>query len=183
MRGGSSQLSPVLVAHQEGVVGALAVGCLALTADGPLGAVSAAGPLGVALAVGVAAGAGMSGLAWLLTACPPVRELERFQSELVGRWSLTESLAVAALSGLAEEALIRAVLQPLIGLVAATAVFAVLHVVPDRRAWPWPVLAFGLGLGFGLLFERWGYPAAAAAHVTVNTIGLLRSRRLTDGES
>jgi len=52
----------------------------------------------------------------------------------------------ALLSGLAEEALLRALLQPVIGLVPAALLFAVLHLVPDRRLWMWPVIALGLGL-------------------------------------
>jgi len=96
---------------------------------------------------------------------------------MVASWRVADALAVALLSGLAEEALMRALLQPIVGLVAAAALFAVLHIVPDRRLWPWPVMAFGMGLVFGLLFERWGYPAAAAAHAAVNAVGLIRLQR------
>jgi membrane protease YdiL (CAAX protease family) len=87
---------------------------------------------------------------------------------------------VSVLSGLAEEALMRAVLQPVIGLIAAAALFAALHVVPDRGLWLWPALALVLGVGFGLLFERYGYPAAAAAHVTLNLIALQQLRSISD---
>ena len=66
---------------------------------------------------------------------------------MVEGWSAGDALAVAVFSGLAEEALIRALLQPLIGLVPAAAVFAVLHLVPDRRLWMWPVMALLLGSG------------------------------------
>ena len=44
---------------------------------------------------------------------------------MVAGWSKGDALAVAVFSGLAEEAFIRALLQPLIGLVPAAAVFAV----------------------------------------------------------
>lgn len=40
-----------------------------------------------------------------------------------------------------------------------------------------PFGAFAMGLAFGLLFRRAGYPACAAAHVVVNLVGLLRLRR------
>jgi len=104
------------------------------------------------------------------------RHLEKLQRDLVGHWSTADAVAVALLSGLAEEALVRALLQPFLGLVPAALLFALLHIVPDRRAWMWPVVAFGFGIVLGLLFDHWGYPAAAAAHVTVNLIGLLRLR-------
>ena len=84
---------------------------------------------------------------------------------------------MAAFSGLAEEALIRALLQPVIGLLPAALLFAVLHVVPDRRLWLWPVLACALGVGLGMIFEFGGYPAAAAAHIAINAFALLRLRR------
>ena len=87
---------------------------------------------------------------------------------------------MAFLSGLAEEALLRAVLQPVVGLWIAAGVFALLHVVPDRRLWFWPVMALAMGLVFGVLFERYGFPACAASHVAVNLVGLLRLRTAED---
>jgi hypothetical protein len=41
----------------------------------------------------------------------------------------------------------------------------------------WPVLALMLGVGLGLLYEFAGYPAAAAAHVLMNGLSLLRLRQ------
>ncbi|MGD8441468.1 MAG: CPBP family glutamic-type intramembrane protease, partial [Holophagae bacterium] len=73
-----------------------------------------------------------------------------------------------------EEALIRALLQPILGLVPAAAVFAVLHVVPDRRLWFWPLFALAAGILLGVLFDAFGYPAAATAHVVINLTALLR---------
>jgi membrane protease YdiL (CAAX protease family) len=90
-----------------------------------------------------------------------------------------DALSVALLSGLAEEALLRALLQPVIGLFPAAVLFAALHLVPDRRLWLWPVIALALGVMLGALFDYGGYPAAAAAHVTINCCALLRLRSLT----
>jgi len=81
------------------------------------------------------------------------------------------------LSGIAEEALLRALLQPVIGLVPAALLFAVLHLVPDRRLWMWPAIALVLGLVLGVIFSRFGYPAAATAHCAINLLALLRLRR------
>jgi hypothetical protein len=40
----------------------------------------------------------------------------------------------------------------------------------------WPAIALALGLVLGLLFEHFGYPAAAAAHILINALALLRLR-------
>jgi membrane protease YdiL (CAAX protease family) len=52
----------------------------------------------------------------------------------------------------------------------------VLHVGPSRRLWAWPVLALAMGLAFGVVYSRVGYPGCAAAHIAVNLVGLLRLR-------
>jgi membrane protease YdiL (CAAX protease family) len=96
---------------------------------------------------------------------------------MVTGWSVTDAAAVAVFSGLAEEALVRALLQPIIGLLPAALLFAALHFLPDRRLWLWPVLALILGMVLGKLFEIGGYPAAAAAHVTINAVSLYRLQR------
>jgi membrane protease YdiL (CAAX protease family) len=131
-------------------------------------------------AVAVLAGAGVGVacfcLLWLVRAAGPLRDLEVWQRRMVAGWSAGDAVAVAVFSGLAEEALIRALLQPLLGLVPAAAIFAALHFVPDRKLWAWPLMAMLLGLGLGWVFVRWGYPAAAAAHVVINGLSLTRFR-------
>ncbi len=82
-------------------------------------------------------------LLFALLLIPSVKELERWQAGMVQGWTVIDAVAVAIFSGLAEEALIRVLLQPWIGLV----------------------------------FERWGYPAVATAHIVVNLVSLLRLRR------
>ena len=64
----------------------------------------------------------------------------------------------------------------MIGLIPAAVIFAVLHIVPDRRLWLWPVVAFAFGLVLGLLFDHAGFPAAASAHIVINLVALLRLR-------
>lgn len=168
----------VALLHQEGVLGLIAIVGLALRPEGPIKALApSVGPVW-SLGLGAAAGIGSSALLWFLRDLPPLRTLQRFQKRLVRDWTMSDALAVALLSGIAEEALLRALLQPLLGLVPAALLFAVLHFVPDRSLWLWPVIAFGLGLMLGGLYEVAGYPAAAAAHVAINTCALLRLRRL-----
>lgn len=167
--------------HQEGVVALVAVVAMALRENGPFGSLGPRGGMPAALLQGVGAGVALAGAAWCLRKVPALAELETWQRRLVGKWAVTDAMAVAGLSGVAEEALFRAVLQPVVGLWAAALLFAVLHVGPGRRLWAWPVVAFALGLAFGLLFRRAGYPACAAAHVAVNVVGLLRLRRAGPG--
>jgi hypothetical protein len=167
--------------HQEGVLGLLALLGLGLRESGPLDALRpAAGSVSLSLAAGAVGGLAMAGLLWLLRRLPALRTLERWQRVVVGGWEGADAAAVAVISGLAEEALLRALLQPVIGLLPAALLFAVLHVIPDRRLWMWPVLALFLGVGLGLLFEHFGYPAAALAHGLLNWISLHRLRQPMD---
>jgi hypothetical protein len=163
--------------HQEGVIAAIAVIGLVVRDGSVLDGLAPHHGWAGAVAAGTAVGGILAGVLWLARRAAAVRELERWQQRLVEGWDSIDAAAVALLSGVAEEALMRALLQPLIGLVPAAVLFAVLHVVPDRRLWLWPVLAFGMGLAFGLLQLEFGFPAAAAAHVVLNGISLTRLRR------
>jgi membrane protease YdiL (CAAX protease family) len=165
------------VVHQEGLIGLLAVVCLLLSEQPIATSLSPRPGLALAALVGLAAGASIAACQWLLRKSPPLKSLERCLKEMVGHWSLGDALAVALLSGLAEEALLRALLQPLIGLFPAAGLFALLHIFPDRRAWAWPIIALAIGVALGWLFELHGYPAAATAHVVINAIGLTRLSR------
>ncbi|MEE4270979.1 MAG: CPBP family glutamic-type intramembrane protease [Thermoanaerobaculales bacterium] len=165
-----------LLIHQEGVLAVIALIGLHFTSGGIAGGLMARGPWAWSIAVGAASGATCVVLLWSLREIPPLRRLEAWQRRIVGGWTATDAFCVALVSGLAEEALLRALLQPLIGLLPAAALFAALHVVPDRRLWLWPVFALGCGLGLGVLFDEFGFPAAAAAHVLINGVALLRLR-------
>jgi len=149
---------------------------LALRDGQPLKGLAPVGPMGWSIVAGVAVAAGSSALLWLARDLPPLEVLQQFQGRLVRGWTATDAVAVALLSGLAEEALLRALLQPILGLFPAALLFAALHLVPDRRLWMWPVIALALGLVLGLVFDRFGYPAAAAGHILINILALLRLR-------
>ncbi len=176
---GIAPIKPTAVAHQEGVVALIALIGLGIRDGSPLSGL--APRLNVLVGVGAGVGAGLAAAAvlWFFERLrfPGLVRLASWQSRMVGHWGVQDAVAVAIFSGLAEEALARALLQPLVGLIPAAVLFALLHLPPEREAWFWPVMAFVLGMGLGLLFERWGFPAAAAAHATVNGTGLLRLRR------
>ena len=166
----------VVIIHQEGVIGLIALIGLSIRSDGVLAGLAPPASLITAVAGGVAVGIGSFAVLWVLRGLRAAAELESWQRHMVQGWSVTDAVAVALFSGLAEEALIRALLQPLLGLWPAALLFAALHFIPDRRLWFWPILALVLGLVIGWVFELGGYPAAAAAHVTVNVLSLLRLR-------
>ncbi len=81
---------------------------------------------------------------------------------------------VAVFSGVAEEALFRGALQPMLGLLATSVLFGALHVGPDRRYLVWTLWAVGAGFLFGFLYE-WtgGLLAPTIAHVLHNSATLL----------
>lgn len=167
-----------MVIHQEGVIALIALVGVWFRDDDLSAAFAPHGQMVATLAAGAAVGLACFCLLWLVRGAGAFRDLESWQRRMVEEWSLSDIVAVAVFSGLAEEALIRALLQPVLGLLPAAVVFAVLHVVPDRRLWLWPVVALLLGVVIGGAFAKWGYPAAAAAHVVINGLSLARFRLL-----
>ena len=167
----------VVLLHQEGVIAVIAMLGLAVTAKGIGGGLAPRGSMATTIVAGVLVGAVCIAGLWLARRLRALEDLERWQRHMVAGWSTTDAVAVAVFSGLAEEALIRALLQPVIGLLPAAMLFAVLHIVPDRRLWMWPLMALGLGAILGVVFDRAGYPAVAAAHITINAFSLLRLRQ------
>jgi membrane protease YdiL (CAAX protease family) len=167
----------VVLIHQEGVIAVIAMLGLGLTADGIGGGLAPRGSMAETIASGVVVGAACIAVLWLMRRVQALEDLERWQRQMVAGWSFIDAVAVAVFSGLAEEALIRALLQPILGLLPAALLFAALHVVPNRRLWLWPLIALAIGTILGLVFDRAGYPAVAAAHITINAFSLLKLRR------
>lgn len=74
---------------------------------------------------------------------------------LVRQASLGELLLGAVMAGFSEELFFRGLLQPRIGLVAASLVFGLLH-GPSRVLWPLAAWAAGAGALFGLVYAAAG---------------------------
>jgi len=101
------------------------------------------------------------------------RALAAELASLLGPLGLRHCLALAALSGVAEEALFRGALQPLVGLVPASLIFGLVHFVPRRELAPWCLFAFAAGLLLGGLFEWSGnLVAPVVAHAGINAVNL-----------
>jgi membrane protease YdiL (CAAX protease family) len=100
-------------------------------------------------------------------------KLARALGQLLGRLSVAECALLAAVSGVAEEAFFRGVLQPQIGLLAAALLFGLAHFVPRRELAPWALFAVAAGLLLGILFDSTGnLVAPTVAHASINAVNL-----------
>ncbi|MGE0640690.1 MAG: lysostaphin resistance A-like protein [Thermoanaerobaculia bacterium] len=103
------------------------------------------------------------------------RELEQLLARLVAPLTRSEAVALALVSGLAEELFFRGALQHTIGLFPAALVFALLHSGPGKAFRVWGLFALAAGLAFGILVAwRGALGGAIVAHVLVNGVNLLR---------
>lgn len=101
------------------------------------------------------------------------RRLSVAMRDLLGRMDSAAILWWAAGSAIGEELFFRALLQPWLGLTLTSVLFGVLHMGPDRRYWPWTVMAVGMGFGFGWMYDSTGSVLAPIlTHFTINFFNL-----------
>jgi len=106
---------------------------------------------------------------------PLARELEERLGEALGPLGRSEVVALAVLSGFAEELFFRGAVQGSFGWLPAAILFAVLHTGPGRAFRLWTVFALGAGLLFGGLMElRGNLLGPVVAHFLVNAVNLWR---------
>ncbi len=103
------------------------------------------------------------------------RELERQLGKLLGPLQPAEVVALALLSGFAEELFFRGAMQASWGFLITTALFALIHTGPGPayRLWTLFAAVAGLVLG-GLMLWRECLLAPVVAHVLVNGVNLGR---------
>ncbi len=88
---------------------------------------------------------------------------------LLGPLDDIEILAFALFSAVGEELFFRGAMQVSTGIVISSLVFGVLHIGPDKKFLPWPVLAIVMGFAFGALFWLTGnLVAPILAHFVIN---------------
>ena len=110
---------------------------------------------------------------WFTRATRTGDRLARALARLIGRRSLGECVALALVSGVGEEAFFRGALQPKLGLVATSLLFALAHFAPRRDLLPWTAFSLAAGFALGWLFEATGnLVAPVVAHAVVNAINL-----------
>jgi membrane protease YdiL (CAAX protease family) len=84
-----------------------------------------------------------------------------------------EILVLALSSSVAEEAFFRGALMPFTGALVQAIVFAAMHFRPRPRFYPWTIMSFFVGLGFGALAQALGdLSAPIVAHFTINLLNL-----------
>jgi hypothetical protein len=128
------------------------------------------------LALGAAAGALLLAV-WRLAASrlAAARRLEDQIGHLLGPVSADEAVALALISGFAEELFFRGAVQGSWGWLWATALFALLHTGPGPSFRLWTVFAAVAGAVFGgLMLWRGNLLAPVTAHFVVNAVNLKR---------
>ena len=110
---------------------------------------------------------------------PVLRQLaEELAPRLVDGAKVGSLVLVSVFSGVGEETFFRGAVQQEFGLVAASLVFGLVHVGPDRRYLVWTVWAVMAGFLFGVLYEiTGGLLAPIFAHSAHNAATLLLWRR------
>lgn len=128
--------------------------------------------LGLGVAVGLALVALWEGAR---RAFAGVRAVDDALGAIVGPLGRDEALALALVSALAEEVAFRGAAQHGLGWIAATLLFALLHVGPGVRFLPWTLFALAGGVAFAqLVVQRGALLSAITAHFVVNAIELVR---------
>lgn len=126
------------------------------------------------LLAGLLAAGAVIGISWQLTQhTERGRVLARALAGLLGPLPLPHVLALALLSGVAEEAFFRGALQPRVGLVVASLVFGLVHYVPRPEFRLWTLFSVAAGFLLGWLFEATGnLLAPVTAHFAINAVNL-----------
>jgi len=134
-----------------------------------------AAPSVVGLGVGVGVGLGVVGLSRLtLRWFDWARALHQEFHVLLRGLTAGQALVLAVVSAVGEEALFRGAALPTLGLWWTSVLFGAAHVPLRRGLWPWPLMAFGMGLAFGWMFLEFGdLSGPIAAHAVINFLNLL----------
>ena len=122
---------------------------------------------------------------------PLAKELEARLAGALGSITTSEAVALAALSGFAEELFFRGAVQGTLGWLAATALFGLLHSGPGKAFRLWTLFAFVAGALFGgIMVWRGNLLGPVVGHFLVNAVNLRRlagrvedSARLPAGEA
>ncbi|MGB3563468.1 MAG: type II CAAX endopeptidase family protein [Thermoanaerobaculia bacterium] len=130
--------------------------------------------------VDTATGVGAAGLLLALWEAgrrifPTARQLEHRLAELLGPIDLSEVVALALLSGFAEELFFRGAVQGSWGWLPATVLFALLHTGPGPAFRLWTLFAAVAGMVLAaLMIWRGNLLAPVVAHGLLNGINLAR---------
>jgi membrane protease YdiL (CAAX protease family) len=171
---GDGRPAPLVVAAYLGVGGvaaglSLALGRNPLVCEGWLGAQGAASWL-VSLGLGLVLGATTIAVTpAMVRRWRWARALHLALRPAVHRAGDAALLSVALASAVGEELLFRGLLVPLVGVVASSAAFGLLHQIRGRARWGWMGWAALMGLLFGEIFAMTGsLVGPLIAHAAIN---------------
>ena len=117
---------------------------------------------------------------WLLPALRAIAE--ELAPRLVDGTGSGSLLLLSLFSGVGEEVFFRGAVQQEFGLVAASVLFGIVHVGPDRRYLVWTLWAIAAGFLFGVLYDvSGGLLAPMLAHAAHNAATLLLWKRSRKG--
>jgi len=137
------------------------------------------------LAWGLAAAAALLGV-WEVArrALPAARRLESRLAEMLGPLDRAETIALALLSGFAEELFFRGAMQGAWGWFPALVIFTLLHTGPGGEYRLWTLFAAVAGGTLAALMAwRGNLLAPVVAHGVVNAVNLGRLGRVTPGDA
>ena len=141
--------------------------------------------LHIDLAWGLGAGGALLAAWWLASKIiPGLRRLEDELSTMLDGLDSSEAVALALISGFAEELFFRGAMQQSWGFWPTVLLFGLLHTGPKRAFLWWTAFATGAGAFFGwIVLERGTLLPAIVAHIIVNGVNLWRlARRGESGE-
>jgi membrane protease YdiL (CAAX protease family) len=103
----------------------------------------------------------------------PISDASRTLEGMVGPLSWKDAVALAFLSAVGEEVLFRGALWPHLDLAGSALLFGLVHVLPRRTLWVYPVFATVAGILLGILREGSGSVLPPiVAHFVVNAVNL-----------
>lgn len=125
--------------------------------------------------VGLAVGFGLVAASRFGERTGPGSRAAEVLARYLGRVTWPGVVAMASVAALGEELLFRGVLQPAVGLIAASVLFAAVHVPFRGDMWPWTLQALVHGLLFGVAYDLSGsLVLPIVAHSVFNASQLVR---------
>jgi len=128
----------------------------------------------VDLSIGFIGGLVIAGLTFLATKnLKPFQDLSKMFSDLLGPVHPLEIFFLSSFSALGEEFFFRGIIQGELGLVFASLFFGLIHIGPNRKAWPWTLFSILVGFILGALYEwRGNLLTPVVMHFTINYVNL-----------
>jgi membrane protease YdiL (CAAX protease family) len=108
-----------------------------------------------------------------LRVLPPVETAARIFADILGPITWRQALLLALFSAMGEELLFRGALWPHLGWIGTSFLFGLVHILPRKQLWGYPLFALLAGVLFAILREATGSVfAPILAHFTVNALNL-----------